>query len=93
MRLRYTDRAKEDLELAFLWYEQQRVGLGHEFLNCVEAGIEGIISNPTLYRCHYGRFRGCVIRRFPFVIFYSIEPDELVIHSIFNSRQDPANRP
>ena len=32
MKLRYTDKAKEDIELAILWYEKQREGLGFEFL-------------------------------------------------------------
>ena len=32
MNLRYTDRAKDDLELAFVWYERNRRGLGFEFL-------------------------------------------------------------
>ncbi len=31
MKLRYTDRAKEDVELAFAWYERQRRGLGFDF--------------------------------------------------------------
>ncbi len=46
MRLRYTDRAKNDLEIAFEWYEQQRRGLGFEFLDCVEAVIETIQHMP-----------------------------------------------
>ena len=28
MKLQYTDRAKDDLELAFTWYERQRRGVG-----------------------------------------------------------------
>ena len=34
MILRYTDRSKDDVELAFAWYEKQRRGLGFEFLDC-----------------------------------------------------------
>lgn len=48
MRLCYTDRAKDDLEIAFDWYEDQRYGLGLEFLDCVEAGIETILQMPKL---------------------------------------------
>ena len=32
MKLRYTDRAKDDIEIATLWYEKQKTGLGFEFL-------------------------------------------------------------
>jgi hypothetical protein len=44
VKLRYTDRSKDDIELAFVWYERQRRGLGFEFLNCVEASIQNIID-------------------------------------------------
>jgi hypothetical protein len=32
MRLRYTSRALNDLVIAFEWYEEQRRGLGFDFL-------------------------------------------------------------
>ncbi|QTA81218.1 Uncharacterized protein dnl_35490 [Desulfonema limicola] len=31
MRLKYTDRSADDLELTFSWYERQRRGLEFEF--------------------------------------------------------------
>ncbi len=31
MNLHYTDRSKNDVELAFQWYEKQRRGLGFEY--------------------------------------------------------------
>ncbi|OIO71476.1 MAG: recombinase [Zetaproteobacteria bacterium CG12_big_fil_rev_8_21_14_0_65_55_1124] len=93
MKLRYTSRAIQDLELALVWYERQRRGLGLEFLDCVESTIQSILSNPRKFRIYYARIRGRVVRRFPFSIFYSIEEHEIVIHSVFDNRQDPAKRP
>ena len=93
MRLKYTDRSRDDLELAFTWYERQRRGLGFEFLDCVELALQNIIGNPEMYQVRYSCFRGCVIRRFPFSIFYTIEIDEIVIHSVFDNRQNPQKRP
>lgn len=93
MKLRYTSRAKDDIELAFVWYERQRQGLGYEFLNCVESSIQLILENPKIYRVYYSRFRGCVIRRFPFSVFYTIENNEIIVHSVFDSRQSSENRP
>lgn len=69
MKLRYTDRAKDDVELAFAWYERQRRGLGFEFLDCVEIAVKSIIENSEMYRIHYLNFRDCVVRRFPFSMF------------------------
>ncbi len=93
MILRYTDRSKDDIELAFAWYERQRRGLGFEFLDCVESSLQNITKNPEMYQIRYSCFRGCPIRRFPFSIFYSIEVNEIVVHSVFDNRQDPKKRP
>jgi plasmid stabilization system protein ParE len=92
MKLRYTDRAKDDVELAFAWYERQRRGLGYEFLDCVEAAVKSIIENSAMYRIHFLHFRGCFVRRFPFTVFYTVE-NEIVLHSVFDNRQDPEKRP
>ena len=93
MRLRYTQRAKHDVEFAFEWYEKQRRGLGFEFLDCIEIAIKGILGFPEMYQLCYSNFRRCVIRKFPFSIFYTIEDKEIVIHSVFDNRQDPKKRP
>ena len=93
MRVFYTDRARDDLESAFHWYESQRKGLGFEFLDSIEVAIKSILENPEMYRIHYSVFRGYVVRRFPFTIFYAAEGSEIVIHSVFDSRQNPQRRP
>ena len=93
MNLRYTDRARADLEIAFLWYEEQRYGLGLEFLDCVEAAIETISQMPRLYAKHHRNFRRALVRRFPFSIFYTIEENSIIIHAVFDNRQDPDRLP
>jgi len=67
--------------------------LGFEFLDCVESAVKSIIEQPEMYRVHYSVFRGCVIRRFPFSIFYTIERRVIVVHSVFDNRRDPDERP
>ena len=85
--------SKDDVELAFAWYEKQRRGLGFEFLDCVEVSVNNILSFPEMYEKIYSDFRRCVVRRFPFSVFYTIEGDEIVIHAVFDNRQDPKKRP
>ena len=93
MILRYTDRSKDDIEFAFRWYEIQRRGLGFDFLDCIEMSVCNILRFPEMYKISYSVFRRCVIRRFPFSIFYTIENEEIVIHSVFDNRQDTKKRP
>jgi plasmid stabilization system protein ParE len=63
------------------------------FLDRVEAAIETILQMPNLYAKQYDSFRRVLIRRFPFSIFYTIEKKEIVVHAIFDNRQDPARLP
>ena len=93
MNIVYTDRSKDDLEISFDWYEKQRRGLGFEFLDCVEVALYNILNSPYLYPKKYSGFRRCIIRRFPCSIFYTVEKDFLVVHSIFDDRQNPVKRP
>ncbi len=93
MKLRYTANARDDVDLALAWYERQRRGLGLEFLDCVEAAVASIQDNPKMYQIRYSCFRCCVIHRFPFSIFYTIEDHEIVVHSVFDNRQNPRKRP
>ncbi len=46
MKLRYTDRAKDDIEIAILWYEKQRIELGFEFFDCIKESEELIKNQP-----------------------------------------------
>lgn len=49
MKLHYTESAKEDIELAFVWYDRQRRGLGFEFLDCVENAVKLILENQVRF--------------------------------------------
>ena len=93
MRLRYTDTARDDIDLAIAWYERQRTGLGIEFLNCIEQAIDSIASHPKAYAVRYRSFRACVVKRFPFSIYFTLEDDALIVHSVFHHRRDPDDRP
>jgi len=93
MRILYTDRAKADVETAFAWYEKQRKGLGLEFLNCVEARFESLLAYPQSCENIYADFKRATIRRFPFSIFYTVESDKIIVHAVFDNRQDPEKHP
>lgn len=93
MRIRYTDKALFDLEIAFDWYENQFPGLGLEFLDCIEEKIQKIKDMPKAYPVHHENFRRALLRRFPFSIFFTVEEQIIVLHAIFDNRQSPDRHP
>lgn len=93
MNLVYTERALSDIDLAVEWYEGQRRGLGQYFLDCLEVGIVQIIKSPEMRGIKYSDVRATPIRRFPYTIYYVVEPNNIVVHAVFHNRMDPAKRP
>jgi hypothetical protein len=47
--LRLRDEAEADLEEASVWYQQQRRGLGDDFLNEVVSLLRSVQQNPLAY--------------------------------------------
>ena len=91
--MHYTCQAETDIDIAMGWYESQRQGLGFEFLDCLEEAVNRILESPKLYSTKHKRLRGALIRRFPFTVFYSIEKTVIVVHAVFDNRQDPEKKP
>lgn len=93
MKIRHTRRSLEDIAISIEWYEKQLQGLGLDFLECVDDALNRISKNPYLYALHHKQFRRILLRKFPFSVFFSIEPKEIVIHAVFDNRKNPEKLP
>jgi hypothetical protein len=58
--------AESDINIAFEYYENQRVGLGYDFLLCIEEALSKIERNPLHYKIIYKELRRIAVRRFPY---------------------------
>ncbi len=81
--------AEEDLEEASAWYERQREGLGKEFLAAVGDALEKIVRHPDFGMLVHRRLRRANVRRFPYGVFYIVEPDRIVIVGVLHGRRSP----
>lgn len=81
--------AEADLNDAYAWYEEQRIGLGEVFLDTVEAALTDIAANPKLHPVVHQEVRRALIRRFPFGIHYLVEDDAVVVLAVFHASRDP----
>lgn len=43
-----------------------------------------------MYPTVLAHYRRAVIRRFPYVLFYDVEPARIVVYAVFHCSQDPA---
>ena len=84
-----TPEAEADLDGAFEWYEDQLLGLGDEFMAAVEQQFERILENPRLYQVIHGSVKRALTRRFPYAIYYLLEPDAVVVLGVLHQARDP----
>lgn len=78
-----------DMSAAYSWYNERRIGLGEEFLTCVDACIQSICRKPEMHPIVYKHFRRALVRRFPYSVFYEYIGGTVVIYAIFHTSQNP----
>lgn len=83
------EEAELDVKTAFEYYEKQRLGLGHDFLLCVEEGLSRIERNPLHYKTIYKELRRVAVHRFPYRIFYWVQSEQVIVTAVFHARKDP----
>jgi toxin ParE1/3/4 len=92
--LRIDAEAHEELWAAISWYEQQRVGLGREFLAAVDRTYDQIDESPRTWPLapgipeHLG-VRRQLVRRFPYAIYFLELRDETRVLAIAHDRRRP----
>ncbi|HCH33603.1 MAG TPA: hypothetical protein DE045_11725 [Oceanospirillaceae bacterium] len=59
----------------------------------MQDAINTFQQHPKINAICYSNYRRALIKRFPYGIFYTIEPNQIVIHAVFPNRQKPNKRP
>jgi plasmid stabilization system protein ParE len=81
--------AEQDIIDAYDWYQNQELGLGEEFLRCVDASIQFIQRNPEMYEIAHASYRRVLVRRFPYAIFYEYIGMVVTVYGVFHCSQNP----
>ncbi len=81
--------AAADVEEAYSWYQQQRSGLGEEFLGIVNAALREIADHPLREAVIFRDTRRFLLKRFPYAIFYRVYPNAVVVVACMHGRRSP----
>lgn len=93
LRVRFKPAAELDVESAFAWYEERETSLGSEFLTELDRAISGVTLHPESFPVVRSRVRRAVLLRFPYLIFYVIDPGEIVVLACMHASRDPETWP
>lgn len=87
--IQFRKAALIEVDESYRWYENQRRGLGEEFMLCLEETIEKISRNPDLYPIVHKNVRRAIVRRFPYGIYYFAKNNKLIVIAVFHGSRDP----
>jgi len=91
VRVRFRLEAAEDVEAARAWYEEQRAGLGIDFVESLEKAIELIVRFPTAFPQVTATYRRALLHRFPYALYYRVDDDVVdVLACLHNARAPDA---
>jgi len=81
--------AEQDLMEAASWYEEQRHGLGYEFIDETLAMFSTLSESPLLYPDVHRGTRRAIMHRFPFGVYYRVEKTRLVVVAVMHGSRNP----
>lgn len=83
------EAALDALEAAS-WYRAERAGLWTEFLGELRAAFSRIEEGPSRFPVVFRGVRRAILRRFPFGVFFLVEPEVTVVLAITHLRRHPS---
>ena len=89
LTVRLRDEAVRDLADAASWYELQRTGLGHEFLDDAQEVFDRVGEEPLAFPIVHRNARRAVMSRFPFCIYFIINQSDIAVLAVIHGTRHP----
>jgi plasmid stabilization system protein ParE len=86
----YRPAAADDIGRAYARYEEERRGLGEEFLAEVTATAKLVLERPVAYPVVVRQTRRALVHRFPYGLFYRVLGGTVVFVACFHTSRNPA---
>ena len=84
------EEAADELEEAIEYYEKKRRGLGIDLAAKVSDAFLRIQQSPGIYPYHkQTRIQKCLVRRFPYTIFYAEFDDHIAVVAVAHQKRRP----
>ena len=87
LALEFLPEAKDDIDAAYVAYERVSSGLGEQFLEMLRLLLQRIADSPSLYGNVTKEIRAAPLRRFPYVVYYRVETDRIVVIAVQHGRR------
>jgi plasmid stabilization system protein ParE len=82
--------AESDFQGAIGWYEAIYPKLAADFKLTVTRTMEQLLHNPHIHGAVGNRIRRAPVHRFPYVIFFAVIGETVVVIAVFHTSRSPA---
>lgn len=89
--VRLRPEAERDLAAAASWYEQQRAGLGQEFLDEFVAMKDKLSDAPLIWPIVHKNTPRALLNRFPFGVYFRVDGADVVIVAVMHGSRNPSH--
>jgi len=90
LRVVFRRAARREFDDAADRYDEQRPGLGEEFIFEIDQAIVKAAASPERYPIVFDDIRRTVARHFPYSVYFRVRRDSMVVLSVFHGRRNPA---
>lgn len=89
------EEADADSSEAYDYYEEQKSGLGDEFLMELIKRYDNLVHHPLHYSFIEGQeekiLRDLAVDRFPYVIIFEVSAEEVIVYAVHNTYRRQQN--
>ena len=89
MKYVFHPEARLEYREAAVFYETRRKGLGASFTREIETSIGRILEAPERCRLVEQDVRRCLAHVFPYGVFYTVEPDFVLVVAVAHGSRRP----
>lgn len=87
-----SNKASGEIQKAAVWYDRQSWELSTRFIDVLDYYFNRISKYPAIYKKVDKDVSRCLMKIFPYVIFFSETPNEIVILRVRHTKQKPLKR-
>jgi plasmid stabilization system protein ParE len=83
--------ARKELVAAAIWYDEQREGLGAEFLNAIDEVLAAIAESPSSFprEAYDERARRALVPRFPYAVVFLTRETDIRVVAVMHAKRLP----
>jgi toxin ParE1/3/4 len=87
-----SNKAEVEIRKAAIWYDEQSPGLSERFIKELDYFLSRIENAPHTYKMVDKNIHRCLMKIFPYVIFFTDTNNEIVILRVRHKKQKQLKR-